>query len=429
MRTTEEKVRSCPECGAAVRTDTTFVTWCRACDWNVDPDPGPEQGEGDRLHRARRALAQRYGEKLLAEVTAGGTLRARRDASSLFAYALALVVHGVTAALALGGIWCLVAGWGGFGTVLGALLLLIAWTLRPRVARLGDSAPVLLREDAPELYALIDEIAEVVGTRGVDRIAIETEINAGVQEVGLRGRRALRLGLPLWEMLTPQQKVALLGHELGHYSNGDTRHGFVVATAYRSLTTWYYYLAPTPHPDAVELLVNLFYAVPRLLLRGVLFLLDHLMLRAGRRAEYLADRAAARAGSTEAAVELMDRLLVTDSIEVLLRSEANKAAAGGSRGIRAAEAGAEGIWDRLGAYAASVPEDEYERRRRVGARRGHSVDSTHPPTHLRRRCLLTGPSVPAAVTMDTDRERRVTAELAAARTAMARTIVRHGFGG
>ncbi|MFD7688555.1 M48 family metalloprotease [Streptomyces sp. NPDC059781] len=429
MRTTEEKTRSCPECGAAVRTDTRFVTWCRACDWNVDPDPGPEQKEQDRLHSARRALARRHGEKLLAEVTAGGTLRARRDASSLFAHALALVVHGVTVALALGGIWCLVRGWGGLGMVLGAFLLATAWTLRPRVAKLGDTAPVLLREDAPELYALIDEIAEVVGTRGVDRITIEAEVNAGVLEFGLRGRRALRLGLPLWEMLTPQQKVALLGHELGHYSNGDTRHRFVVATAYRSLTTWYYYVAPTPHPDAVELFVNLFFAVPRLFLRGVLFLLDHLMLRAGQRAEYLADRAAARAGSTEAAVELMDRLLVTNSIEVLLRSEGNKAAVTGRRGIRAAEAGAEAIWERLGAYAASVPEDEYERRRRAGARRGHSVDSTHPPTHLRRECLLTGPPVPAAVTMDTGRERRVTAELAAARTTLARTIVRQGYDG
>ncbi|WP_329409614.1 hypothetical protein OG802_11245 [Streptomyces sp. NBC_00704] len=175
--------------------------------------------------------------------------------------------------------------------------------------------------------------------------------------------------------------------------------------------------------------VNLLYAGPRLLLRGVLFLLDRLMLQASQRAEYLADRTAAHAGSTAAAVELMDRLLVTDSVGLLLRREANRAAMAGGRGVREAQAGADGIWERLTAYMASVPESEYERQRRVGVLRGHSVDSTHPPTHLRRTSLTAGPSVTAAVVMDAERERLVAAELAAARTAVARRIVRDGFGG
>lgn len=60
-------------------------------------------------------------------------------------------------------------------------------------------------------------------------------------------------------------------------------------------------------------------AVPRWAVYGVLVLLDHLTLRATQRAEYLADQAAARAGSTEAAVELLDRLLITDSVRLDLR--------------------------------------------------------------------------------------------------------------
>ncbi|MEU0603114.1 M48 family metalloprotease [Streptomyces sp. NPDC006393] len=426
MRTAEEKSQSCPECGAEIHADGRFVSWCGACDWNVDPE-GPHQ-EGDRLDRARRALARRHGEKLLGEVTAGGSLRARRDTFSLLAFAMALAVHGVTVALVVGGAWWLVRGWGGAGMVPGLLLLAVAWPLRPRGARLPEAGPVLHRDEAPELFALVDEVARVVGTRGVDRIWVDAEVNASVMAYGVRGRRLLTLGLPLWEILTPQQRVALLGHELAHYSNGDTRHGPVLSTAYRSLTTWHYYFCPTADPSVAEMVVNLLFAVPRLFLKGVLTLLDHLTLQATQRAEYLADREAARAASTEAAVGLMDRLLVADSVAVALRREVSRAALVGTRGARTSEAEPAEIWDRLRAHMASIPDHEYERQRRVGVRRGHSVDATHPPTHLRRACLLAGPSAPAVVATDDDRERLITAELAGARTTVARRIVREGFG-
>jgi Zn-dependent protease with chaperone function len=427
VRTAEEISRSCPEWGAEIRADSRYVAWCAVCDWNVDPETPPQ--ERDRLDRARRALSRRHGEKLLAEVTAGGSMRARRDASSLLAFAIALAVHGVTVALVLGGVWWLVRGWGGMGMVLGLLLLGVAWPFRPRAARLPKTDQVLHRDDAPELYALVDEVARVVGTRGVDEVRVDAQVNASVMTHGVRGRRLLTLGLPLWEILTPQQRIALLGHELAHYSNGDTRQGLVLSTAYRSLTTWHYYFTPTAKPSAVEMLVNLLYIVPRLLLQGALTLLDHLTLRAAQRAEYLADREAARAASTEAAVGLMDRLLVTESAAVALRREAGRTALAGPRGARTVEAKPEEIWERLRTHMASIPEYEYERQRRVGVRRGHSVDATHPPTHLRRTCLLAGPPASAAVATDDERQRRITAELAGARVAVARRIVRDGFDG
>ncbi|MFE9775561.1 hypothetical protein ACFYOV_28590 [Streptomyces sp. NPDC005931] len=161
---------------------------------------------------------------------------------------------------------------------------------------------------------------------------------------------------------------------------------------------------------------------------GVLMLLDQLTLRAAQRAEYLADREAARAGSTEAATGLMDRLLIADSAVTALRREANQAALRGHGAALRAER-AEHLWDRLAAHMESVPGHEYERLLRAGARRGHSVDSTHPPTHLRRACLLTGPPLPAAVPADADRERRIAGELAAARAEVARGIVRDGYQG
>jgi Zn-dependent protease with chaperone function len=426
-----EQTRPCPECGTEVAVADGFVVWCRACDWNVDPETRQEEPDG--WDRARRVLARRHGERLLAEMTAGtaadGGRPARRDASALLAFALALAVHGVTVVLVAGAVWWFVYGQGGVGVVVGLFLLGLAWSLRPRAGRLPDTGTVLLRADAPELYALLDDVARAIGTRGVDRVFVDASVNAGVLSHGVRGRRLLQLGLPLWEILTPRQRVALLGHELAHYSNGDTRHGLVLSTAYRSLATWHYYLLPIRHPSGLEMAVNVLFVLPRLLVRGVLTVLDHLTLRAAQRAEYLADRAAARVASTEAAVGLMDRLLVAESAALVLGREASRAALTGGRGVRAARAAAEEIWGRLHTHMASVPEHEYERQRRVGARRGHSVDATHPPTHLRRACLLAGPPVPAAVAPDDAREDRIAAELAEARTTVARRIIRDGLDG
>ncbi|WP_413758718.1 M48 family metallopeptidase [Streptomyces sp. MMBL 11-3] len=420
-----ETTQPCPQCGAEVRADGRFTAWCAGCDWNVDPER-PAAQEPGRLERRRRRLAQRHGERLAAEVAAGGTLRPRRDAEGVAAHLIALAVHGVTVALAAGAVWFLVTGWGGAGMVLGVVLALLAWTLRPRFSELPDDRPLLGRADAPALFALVDEVAAVVGTRGVDTIAVGAELNASVTTYGIRGRRLLTIGLPLWEILTPQERIAVLGHELGHYSNGDTRHGLIIGNALRSLATWRYFVAPTPNPTAVEAVVNLVLLVPRALLQGLLMLLDRLTLRATQRAEYLADSAAARAGSTEAAASVMNRFLVLDSAETMLRREAN-ARQVSRRGTTAGQEPWQGLWERLGAHMASVPESEYERQRRAAALRGHSVDTTHPPTHLRHRCLLTGPPLPAAVTTDASTESRITTELAEPRRTMAKHILKHGL--
>ncbi|MCX5361259.1 M48 family metallopeptidase [Streptomyces sp. NBC_00124] len=419
----EQTVQPCPQCGVEIRADRRFTVWCAACDWNVDPQGADEEKGG--LGRLRRRLAQRHGERLVTDLSTGDERHWNgRTAAGVLAYAIALMVHGVTAALAGGGIWFLVGGWGGIGMVPGLLLLALAWTLRPRLNRLPGHARVLSRDDAPELYALIDEVAALSGTRSVDIVVVDAQANASVTHLGLR-RRLLTLGLPLWEVLTPQQRIALLGHELGHFTNGDTRHGMVVGTAYRSLTTWHYYLSPIQEPTLVEALVNLVYLVPRSLIGSLVLLLDLLTSSSARRSEYLADAAAARAGSTEAAVGLMDRLHVTESVETTLYREANGRRMRGSG--RTTSDDAEGLWEALTDHMDSVPESEVERQRRVGARRGHSVDATHPPTHLRRGLLLDSPSLPASVKADAERARRIAAELSGPRADVARELVRDGI--
>ncbi|MBZ4320466.1 M48 family metallopeptidase [Streptomyces huiliensis] len=413
------------ECGGTVPVDERYVDWCDACDWNVDsartePPPG-------RITAVRRALARRYGEQLADEMgRRDGLAPPKRDAPTVAAFALALLVHGVTAAVAVAGVLLVVLGWSTVvQPLLGVVLLAVAVVVFPRPARLPGNTPVLYRADAPRLFGLIDEVGGRVGTAGVHAVLVTAEFNASVTVYGFRRRRVLTLGLPLWRVLSPQERVALLGHELGHFAHGDIRYGAVTGEALRTLSVWHYTLAPGPVNGPVDLFVNGMTFLPRRAVQGLLLLLDHLSLRASQRAEYLADADAARAGSTEAAVGLMDRLLLVGTVHSELRRVAAAASMRGGRGGHEARQEAErGLWDGLAGHVGAVPEREVERLRRAGARRGHSVDSTHPPTHLRRRCLLAGGPSPAGIVYGDALSAATAAELAPAEAELARRVVR-----
>jgi Zn-dependent protease with chaperone function len=233
-----------------------------------------------------------------------------------------------------------------------------------------------------------------------------------VREYGLRRRRALTLGLPLWHILEPQERVVVLGHEFAHYANGDTRRGLVVGTALSTLGTWFYVLRPgSPRGRSmIQTFANWLITVPWLVVVGLLALLDRLTLRASQRAEYRADALAARVGSGAAAVAAFDRLLLLDSVSQELRRQAILARTR-NRGSdpKAVQAG---LWARLAAHARDVTEHEHERLRRVSALRGHSTDSTHPPTHLRCALLAGARDEPAAVVLTAEDAAAIDAELA-----------------
>ncbi|MEV6587644.1 M48 family metallopeptidase [Streptomyces acidicola] len=82
--------------------------------------------------------------------------------------------------------------------------------------------------DEPALWRTVRELAEQVGTRVPSRIVLTADVNAAVSEEArllglLPGPRRLYLGVPLMQGLTEAQLRAVIAHELGHYSNSDTR--------------------------------------------------------------------------------------------------------------------------------------------------------------------------------------------------------------
>ncbi|NBM15054.1 M48 family metalloprotease [Streptomyces sp. GC420] len=95
-----------------------------------------------------------------------------------------------------------------------------------------DGLPVA-EADEPALWAAVRELAERVGTRAPAEIVLTADVNAAVAEdarlLGLiPGRRRLYLGVPLMQGLSEAQLRAVLAHELGHYSNADTRLAAII---------------------------------------------------------------------------------------------------------------------------------------------------------------------------------------------------------
>jgi Zn-dependent protease with chaperone function len=94
----------------------------------------------------------------------------------------------------------------------------------------GEEPPGLpvTEADEPALWRTVRELADQVGTRAPSRIVLTPDVNAAVSEDArllglLPGPRRLYLGVPLLQGLTEAQLRAVLAHELGHYSNSDTR--------------------------------------------------------------------------------------------------------------------------------------------------------------------------------------------------------------
>lgn len=288
---------------------------------------------------------------------------------------------------------------------------------------------MLAREQAPALYALVERVADELGTRRPDRLRITRAYNASYGVRGLRRRVELSLGLPLWTALTGQERIALLGHELGHGSNGDQRRGPWLHTALRTLEAWHALMMPhagdrfrprngskRAFDDLVTWLL-LWCAVPVRLLHGALHRLTAL---SSQRAEYLADEMAARVASSAAAGGMLGKLFLKDSVG---NHVSQLRAAARNRALPAGADPVEEFWTGLSAYLESVPATERERRARLSAREMTAVDTRHPPTHLRVRLRSERPQQPAAVVADRSQWAAIHRELAPARRRIAHELI------
>jgi Zn-dependent protease with chaperone function len=338
--------------------------------------------------------------ELHAEMLAAGDDRRRHSAARSVTLVTAILVH-VPALILLVGAVALVwfTGHEPVTVAIAILLFIIAVVMRPRLGNLPRQSPVLARSNAPTLFGLTDDISRCLKARGIDWIAFDLDYNCGTRLVGLRRRRLIVIGLPLWVTLSNPERVAVLAHEIAHDTNGDLAHSLVVGSALQILLSVTRMLTPprrhsTSGGSIFEALEALAAWLAALVMRGLsalTYLSFRLLLRYARRAspraEYLADQESARVGSAEAATRSLDKLCLARPALLYL--------------AMAARDGEADLWGILRTEMGAFSPKEHERLRRLAKRAGHRVDETHPPTALRIEILgRLAPTPPLVVVTD-----------------------------
>jgi hypothetical protein len=122
----------------------------------------------------------------------------------------------------------------------GAAATLVAMVRALWVRLEGPAGRRITADEAPQLYALIDDVASRMAGPPLGTVTISSEFNAGIRQIprwGVFGgyRNHLEIGLPLLAALTVEEFTAVLAHEMGHLS---AHHGKFSAWIYRQRTTW-----------------------------------------------------------------------------------------------------------------------------------------------------------------------------------------------
>lgn len=319
---------------------------------------------------------------------------------------------------------------GGFGILVAIVVRPQLWRVvrKPRGIDLDEGC--LTRAKAPALFGLLERCAGQLRAPVPDYVLLNGRFNAATRSLGLRRKKLLTLGVPLWTVLTGPERVALLGHELAHHVNRGITHGIWATTARRSLAEWAKLFNPREtrrerlarrrlgRTGGIQTLAALLMPVALVVVFGPAFLLalgcylalTRLDLRCGQRAEHLADELGARLGSSAAAISLMERLADGESVAFFLRR------------LKSARS-AEDPWPALRTYIESIPDHENRRRVLVDERHGTRIDSGHPANYLRRRLLLARPQLPGTIDVDDAEWAAIEQELKRYYAVVARNVV------
>lgn len=216
------------------------------------------------------------------------------------------------------------------------------------------------------------------GNSAAGRWTVDEQFNASYAVLGWRRVPVLSMGLPFWNALSTQERVALVGHEIAHGVNGDSTRSFIIGSALSSLDAWISLLRADPPPDAglagaVGYVITWLVSIPLALVQGAL---AHLLWFEKQKAEYFADYLSATLAGTRAVLALLAKSNLGEHFDDVLQ-----------RGVYSTSQSAAAALSLVRERLASLPERERDRLQRAATLEGARLDSTHPPTAHRIQFL------------------------------------------
>ena len=267
--------------------------------------------------------------------------------------------------------------------ILGLILVGFGVTLLPPGHR--NRSKTYRRTDLPALFSLLDRIAEKLGTTAPDGIHLDEDFNAYITQFRPRFSRqqewVLGIGLPLWAALDPEERIALLAHEMAHKVNDDPMRSGVFARAYSVLSNWY---------DTFELDSYYYYneghltqMIAAMVIGTYQRALSRFSFFESQRAEYRADAHAMQVAGAEPVIAMLEVITRGDLAQ---RSIVDLYPYTADQGAR--------IFDHMGRAVSDADPETAARYLTEAAREKKRVDNSHPPTALRIEFIA---SLPAAL--------------------------------
>jgi heat shock protein HtpX len=332
------------------------------------------------LARQYIRIGERHGRTVLERLKTVSVqdLRPRLTMPKAIAFGIAATVHLLSLSLLIVGIILIATGIPELAPMLlGAGACGFAWVLRPKPGRL-PSQDLVSAKQFPALHALANEVAKELNGQPISHIVVNEDFNAAYGVVGWRRIPVLWIGLPFWMALRPQERVALLGHEVAHGVNGDGTRSFIAGSALSALEEWIGFLrGPLHHARTWSEILGGYavwvLSIPFALLQS---LLAHLFWLDKQRAEYFADYLGSTISGTAAALSLLERSECNDHLDDVLLRNAYSISQSGAH-----------ILELFRERINLLPEREWQRISLSSQREGARLDASHPPTAYRSSFL------------------------------------------
>lgn len=233
---------------------------------------------------------------------------------------------------------------------------------------------ILNRQEYPALYQAVDEVAAFLNAPPIDGIVVNRAFQASYTITGIRRKKLLTIGLPLFASLTVEEKLAILGHELGHHANKDITRSSFFGGVQRSLGRLYWSIIPkTDYSEMFSFVaklqewVRIGLSYPVLL---VWYAMGFAVWKDSQKAEYYADYAAAAVAGTSAAASALNKLYYAPTFRKTLHMIAQYEYSSH-------------LFEEYRNRVRSIPPREVERIRLLTELSESSVESTHPPIRYR----------------------------------------------